>query len=421
MVYALVLETSGETRAGSSPVPGTKFVLNKGIRIMPAVVIVGAQLGDEGKGKITDLYADKADMVVRFNGGANAGHTLVVDGEKVITHLIPSGVLRPHITCVLGEGMVIDPIELVEEIEWLKILGYLSDNSKLRIAMGAHVVTPWHKMLDGAKEDAGKGNGSTRKGIGPAYESKAARRGIRMIDLLNPKRLRDLIHENFGSYTTINHDEQAEFLAECGKLLSGYFVDASDLVNDALDQNKNVIIEGAQAALLDIDHGQYPFVSSSHATAGGACASLGLGPKRIDNVIGVAKVYTTAVGKMPFATEMRPDIADRWREAGDEYGSTTGRPRRIGWLDIPALKRAARINGMDYLAWVKLDILEARREDNPVVVTGWEGNYPVFEEIPKGPPEEIIEYLTNLVGVKSCLYSTGPGREQTTVNFHPFK
>jgi adenylosuccinate synthase len=390
---------------------------------MPAVVVVGAQLGDEGKGKVTDLYAEKADMVVRFNGGANAGHTLVANGKKIITHLIPSGVMHPHITCVLGNGMVIDPLEAVSEIKRLQESGFLKDASKLKISRDAHVVMPYHKDLDAAREGASAVIGTTKKGIGPAYESKASRKGIRMGDLLDMEVLAEMIKANCPDQKSMESTHNLLFDLYCaGSELARYLVDTSELVNDALDSKKNVIIEGAQAALLDIDHGNYPFVSSSSSTAGGACASLGIGPKRIDCVLGVAKVYTTAVGRMPFPTEMPADRANIWREAGGEYGSTTGRPRRIGWLDIPALKRAIRINGMDQIAWVKIDVLQKLMNDAPVVCYDYEGSHPMFQRIPKfSRAEELVEFLTDLVGINSCLYSTGPGREETVVNYHPFE
>ncbi len=386
---------------------------------MPAVIIVGAQLGDEGKGKITDLYADKADMVVRFNGGANAGHTLVANGQKVVTHLIPSGVMRPHITCVLGEGMVIDPVEAVSEIIKLQKVGFLQDESKLRISRHAHVVMPYHRELDAEREGASAVIGTTKKGIGPAYESKASRRGIRMCDLEDVDKVISLIGQN-GDFAQDRTREMAYYICAAGKELSRYFVDSSDLVNSALDARKNVIIEGAQAALLDIDHGNYPFVSSSSSTAGGACASLGLGPKRIDHVIGVAKVYTTAVGRMPFPTEMDEATGNVWREAGREFGSTTGRPRRIGWLDIPALHKAARINGMDQIAWVKLDVFLA--QEKKLICVHHENGQPMYKDVSHiTRPERLINLLEDLTGIHSCLYSTGPGREETTVNFHPFE
>lgn len=385
---------------------------------MPAVVIVGAQLGDEGKGKITDLYADKADMVVRFNGGANAGHTLVADGKKVITHLIPSGVMRPHITCVLGEGMVIDPLELVQEIVELKKSGFLTDDKKLLIARGAHLVLPHHKELDAAREGVSNVIGTTKKGIGPAYESKFARRGVRMADLLVTGKLEDIL-EGAGvldQYTS----PQLNNLLMAGDFLAKHFADVSDVVNDSLDSKKNVIIEGAQAALLDIDHGNYPFVSSSSSTAGGACASLGIGPKRIDCVIGVAKAYTTAVGRMPFPTEMDEATGNLWREAGKEYGSTTGRPRRIGWLDLPALKKAIRINGIDQMAWVKLDVF--LHFIFKYIATGYyPSGAPILEKVRFSQPRQMIDFLTAELGINPCLYSYGPDREKTKVLFHPFE
>lgn len=404
---------------------------------MSVIVVVGAQLGDESKGKVVDLYAEHAHMVVRFNGGANAGHTLMVGDKKVITHLVPSGVMHDHITCVLGEGMVIDPIELLKELEACAALGL---NPKLLISKSAHVVAPYHKLLDAAREGSTNVIGTTRKGIGPAYESKAARFGIRMADLLDIAKVEEIA----GGHLRRHHlpiflREATEELCAAGQKLAPFFTDTSAAVNRAIDRGENVILEGAQSALLDIDHGVYPHVSSSHATAGGACASLGIGPTKINSVIGVAKVYTTQVGTGPFPTRMDKSTEDTWREAGGEYGSTTGRPRKCGWLDLPALKRAIRINGMDYLAWAKLDILFSQPQAK--ICTGYEmdGRFldemptetselkravPILEDLPtfsgKDKMDKLVDYLGERVGIPDALYSYGPRREETIVRYNPF-
>ncbi len=316
---------------------------------MPVVIVVGAQWGDEGKGKIVDLLTEKVRLVVRWAGGANAGHTLVVDGKKYVTRLIPSGVLRREVTCVLGEGMVIDPAVLVEEIRTFRDQGFLASEKNLVVAARAHLTLPHHRELDRLREERpGPGNiGTTRKGIGPTYESKAARIGLRVGDLFRPDRFRTLLARQ--------HDVLAPRLAELGGLapdinevattylaladeLKAYVKDASRFVHDTIVRGENVLFEGAQGVLLDVDHGTYPFVTSSSTTAGGACAGLGIGPTRIDAVMGIAKGYATRVGGGPFPTELTDATGDLLRKRGNEFGSVTGRPRRCGWLDLPALQ-----------------------------------------------------------------------------------
>jgi adenylosuccinate synthase len=334
---------------------------------MAATVIVGAQWGDEGKGKITDLLAERADAVIRFQGGNNAGHTIIRDGETFKLHLIPSGILHSGTLCVIGNGVVVDPSVLVDELDSLRRRKI--DVSNLRISANAHLIMPYHLLLDHAGEQklGSMEIGTTRRGIGPCYADKAARLGIRMQDLLDekilkkkitaalePKRLLLRPHERDPRLDL--HTMTEEYL-KYGHRLEQYITDTARLAWDLLDDDKEIVFEGAQGALLDIDHGTYPFVTSSNPVAGQACAGSGVGPKDIDEVWGITKAYATRVGSGPFPTELAGEIADGLREAGGEYGTTTGRPRRIGWLDLVALRYAARINSLTALAITKLDVL----------------------------------------------------------------
>ena len=336
---------------------------------MAVVIVVGAQWGDEGKGKIVDLLTEKARMVVRWAGGANAGHTLVVDGKKYVTRLIPSGVLRSGVTCVLGEGMVVDPTVLCEEIRTFRAQGFLSREQDLVVAARAHLTLPYHRELDRLREERpGPGNiGTTRKGIGPTYESKAARIGLRVGDLFRPERFRAAARAarsrrwrpawpRSAAPPRTRRRSPTRYLA-LAEELRPYVGDASRFVHDAIVRGENVLFEGAQGVLLDIDHGTYPFVTSSSTTAGGACAGLGIGPTAIDTVLGIAKAYATRVGGGPFPTELGDATGDLLRKRGNEFGSVTGRPRRCGWLDLPALRLAVRISGIEGLALTKLDVL----------------------------------------------------------------
>ncbi|MEM7138313.1 MAG: adenylosuccinate synthase [Myxococcota bacterium] len=333
---------------------------------MTAVVVVGAQWGDEGKGKVVDLYSPYADLVVRYAGGANAGHTLVVGGEKLILHLIPSGILHEQTKCVIGQGTVIDPAVLLEEIRALGDRG-ISTLARLLISQRAHVVLPHHKLIDGLREHkSNEAIGTTKRGIGPCYEDKVARRGIRIGDLLDGERLAAKLDANLDAWrpvigdlggTTPEADAMAKEYAELGELLRGYVGDAAAVVRDAIEQDHKILLEGAQGTMLDIDNGTYPFVTSSNAVAGGACAGAGVGPTHIKRAIGIAKAYTTRVGGGPFPTELEDETGQRLRDAGAEYGSTTGRPRRCGWLDLVALRHAVTVNGLDEIAITKLDVL----------------------------------------------------------------
>jgi adenylosuccinate synthase len=427
---------------------------------MAVVVIVGAQWGDEGKGKVVDLYTEHADVVARYGGGANAGHTLVVDGKTLITHLIPSGVLRPDVTCVLGEGMVVDPRTLIEEIDECKARGLIAHDHDLVIAERAHVILGFHKDIDHLREARAGAIGTTRRGIGPAYEAKVARRGIRMGDLLRRERLRTLVERNLEEVNPVlerlggepySVAALVEEAAGYGERLARYMGDAGRVVHDAVRRGKSVLFEGAQGTLLDVDHGTYPFVTSSSTIAGGACTGLGIGPTQVTSVVGIAKAYTTRVGGGPFPTELLGTDGDRLRESGGEYGATTGRPRRCGWLDIPALRLAVRMNGLGGLALTKLDVLSGirplqvcvgyrvdgqlldelpRDEDDivraePVYETadGWtEDTRQIrdLDDLPAGA-RRYLRRIEDLLGIPLYLVSVGPGRAETIVLKNPFR
>src|SRR3954466_6734311 len=335
---------------------------------MSNVVIVGAQWGDEGKGKIVDLFTSWADVVVRYQGGANAGHTLVVGGVKTVLHLVPSGVLHAGKRCFIGNGVVVDPEALEDEIELLKGRGLLSEPTQLVVSENAHVIFPYHKRIDvGREEKTGRTKiGTTGRGIGPCYEDKVARRGIRMRDLLKPEVLRDRLKERIAeanSQIAALGGEQVKLetvhaeAVRLGQKLAEYVGDASEKLAHEVDRGKAVLFEGAQGTLLDVDHGTYPYVTSSNTVAGNAAVGAGLGPTTIDSVIGITKAYTTRVGNGPLPTELDDATGEKLRTIGAEYGATTGRPRRCGWLDALVLRYAARVNGLSGLAITKLDVL----------------------------------------------------------------
>ncbi len=336
---------------------------------MPGIVVVGAQWGDEGKGKVTDLLAERADVVIRYQGGNNAGHTIIRDGEVFKFHLIPSGILYPGKRCIIGNGVVIDPRVLTDELDALRARKI--DTSGLRISANAHVIMPYHLLLDTAGEaKLGKLQiGTTRRGIGPAYADKAARLGIRMQDLLDEKILKKKITaaidpkrlslRPYAKDPSLDLQSMTEAYLTYGHRLERHIADTARIVWDALDSDKLVIYEGAQGALLDIDHGTYPFVTSSNPVAGAACVGAGVGPKDIHEVWGVAKAYVTRVGAGPFPSEMDEPVGSAIRELGQEYGTVTGRERRPGWLDLVALRYAVRLNGITSLALTKLDVLSA--------------------------------------------------------------
>ncbi len=419
---------------------------------MANIVVVGAQWGDEGKGKLVDALTQRADMVVRYQGGNNAGHTLVVHGVKTVLHLIPSGVLHEGKTCVIGNGVVVDPAVLLGEIEGLQERGFLQDPTQLRISDRANVIMPWHKALDGLREDAGGGIGTTRRGIGPTYESKVRRTAIRMADLVDEPTFEALVRKELvGANAAIKAlgGEQLkvkEVLAEygrCRERLAPYVTDTAQLLHEASARRARILFEGAQGTLLDVDHGTYPFVTSSNAVAGGACTGAGIGPTMIDAVLGISKAYTTRVGEGPFPTELFGEEGEQLRKSGGEFGATTGRPRRCGWLDIVVLRHAVRVNGLTSIALTKMDVLSGLQSVK--VCTGYrlgdqildtvpaargalERVDPVFESLPGWSgditgartwldlPVEARAYVNRveqLAGVPVSLVSVGPGRAQT--------
>ncbi|BCU83387.1 adenylosuccinate synthetase [Polycladomyces abyssicola] len=420
---------------------------------MSTVVVVGTQWGDEGKGKITDFLAEKAEVVARYQGGNNAGHTIVFGGKRYKLHLIPSGIFYSDKICVLGNGMVLNPEALVEELDYLHQNGVSTDN--LRISDRAHVIMPYHLKLDKAEETrkgAGK-IGTTGKGIGPAYMDKAARIGIRVADLLDKdifaeKLKRNLEEKNrllerFYDMTGFDFDEVYQRYLACADRIRPYVTDTSVVLNDAIDQGRRVLFEGAQGVMLDIDQGTYPFVTSSNPVAGGVCIGSGVGPTKIHQVIGVAKAYTTRVGDGPFPTELHNEIGDRIREIGREYGTTTGRPRRVGWFDSVVVRHARRVSGITGLSLNSIDVLtgletvkicKAYRykgkiiENYPANLEVLKDCEPVYEELP-GWKEDItkvrsyhelplaaqhyVERITQLTGIPLAIFSVGPDRDQT--------
>jgi adenylosuccinate synthase len=421
---------------------------------MPATVVVGTQWGDEGKGKIVDLLAADADLVVRYHGGNNAGHTLVVRGEKTILNLVPAGVLHPGKVCVLGPGMVIDPEVLVREVDALKSRGYLSDDRWLRISDKAHVILPYHRALDRARERLREAGaiGTTGRGIGPAYEDKMARTGVRMGDLFDVADLRETLSRSlkeknelfpFLGERPVTVDEILATIDGYRARLAPYVADTCSEVRAAIGAGKRILLEGAQGMLLDVDHGTYPFVTSSNCVAGAAAAGAGLPPKAITRVVGITKAYTTRVGGGPFPTELTDALGERLRADGDEYGATTGRPRRCGWFDAVVVRQAIALSGVDGLAITKLDVLTGmdpirlcvayevggrRVELPPATQRGWREAKPVYQEFP-GWTEPLgnvrsldelprnarryLDALTASVGAPLVLLSIGAGREQT--------
>jgi adenylosuccinate synthase len=430
---------------------------------MTTLVAVGAQWGDEGKGKLVDWLAPHARLVVRFHGGNNAGHTLVVDGEKTVLHVVPAGVLTPGTVNLIGPGVVVDPASLLGELEALKERGVLRDPSRVRLSGRAHVILPWHTTLDKAREKAAgkRAIGTTGRGIGPAYEDKVARRGIRVADLLNPQDLRKALdyvatQKNFElveyyQWDPIDVDALYAQAVEWGRELEPYVDHTSHTLGQALRAGTNVLFEGAQGTFLDIDHGTYPYVTSSNCVAGAVCAGAGVGPTKIDRVLGITKAYTTRVGGGPFPTEETGEFGERLRDAGSEFGATTGRPRRCGWLDAVMLREAATVNGFSALAINKLDILsgigdlriatayriEGKVSDGfPMTLAETERAEPVYETLP-GWEEDIrgcrryedlprnaqayVEFVESLVDVPVEIISVGPGRDETINRNDPFR
>lgn len=326
---------------------------------MSVTVVVGGQWGDEGKGKIVDILSEKMDVVARYQGGANAGHTIIFDGKEFILHLIPSGILRENTTCYIGNGVVIDPEAFLSEVEFLGSEN-INVEDRLFISQNAHLVTPLHKMADEASELGSAAIGTTLRGIGPAYTDKVARVGIRVIDVLDKEGFRSKLLRNYESLDIKNKpsfDEIFDPFFEIASKLEPFISDVTSLLNSDISNDRNILLEGAQGTFLDIDHGTYPFVTSSNSSAGGACSGTGIGPTKIDEVVSIMKAYTTRVGLGPFPTELKGEIGLLIREAGFEFGATTGRERRCGWFDVPLAKRSIEINGSTQIALTKLDVL----------------------------------------------------------------
>jgi adenylosuccinate synthase len=435
---------------------------------MSNVVVVGAQWGDEGKGKVVDLLTEHAQVVVRFQGGNNAGHTLVVGGQKTVLHLIPSGILHQGKTCVIGNGTVIDPGVLLKEIDALRARGFLGDAAQLLISDHAHVIFPWHKHLDTLREKrrGATAIGTTGRGIGPAYEDKVKRNGIRVRDLLDEKRLRKRVKDALSGASDelamlakaakteeplLSEDEVVKEYVAHGNRMREFVGDCSLFLAEQVRKGSRVLFEGAQGTLLDVDHGTYPYVTSSNTVAGQAAVGSGLGPTVLDRVMGITKAYTTRVGGGPFPTELDDALGERLRKVGDEFGATTGRPRRCGWLDVVVLRYAVRVNGLWGLALTKLDVLSGL--ESLKICTGYHldgaevkelpGDLdelsrvkPIYEELPgwadklatartlEDLPEAALKYVRRveeLCGVPVVCISVGAERGETILLQNPFR
>lgn len=421
---------------------------------MSVTIVVGGQWGDEGKGKIVDLLSNHADIVARYQGGANAGHSIVLKGERYVLHLIPSGILHPQTTCIIGNGVVLDPEVLFQEIEFLASKG-INVSGRLLISHRAHLIMPYHKLLDQAQEDqsALEKIGTTGRGIGPAYVDKVNRSGIRIVDLLDQDTLIHKIQMNINQKNQIlekiyqRERLDAEMIMQqylsFDKKMDSFITDTSIFLNEAIRNNKRILIEGAQGTFLDIDFGTYPYVTSSNPIAGGACIGLGIGPTRIDQVIGIVKAYTTRVGHGPFPTEFSEQMSQQMRELGAEFGSTTGRPRRCGWFDAVMVSYATKINGFDYLALTKLDVLDSLAEikiciaynlgqkritnfpadiktlenciPEYITIPGWNTSTQhvrTYHDLPINA-KRYVELLEKIIGIPIAVISVGPDREQT--------
>jgi len=426
-----------------------------------SLVVIGAQWGDEGKGKIVDLLAERSDIIVRFHGGNNAGHTLVVGGEKTVLHLVPSGVLHHGKTCVIANGVVVDPLVLLDEIDALRRRGFLGRDEDLRISEQAHLILPYHKAIDLARERLrGQGKiGTTGRGIGPAYEDKMARIGIRIVDLLEEDTFREKLSANLeekNAYLRAILGEDALDFAgmfdsyrRIGERLRPHVADTSRLLDREIRSGKRVLFEGAQGTMLDVDHGTYPFVTSSNCVSGAVLAGSGIAPGLLGRSLGITKAYTTRVGSGPFPTELDGPIGDRLRRDGDEYGATTGRPRRCGWFDAVVVRHATRLSGLDGLAITKLDVLAgldplrvcvayrvdgARIEHVPASARALARAEPIYEDLPgfgslsnvgrledlPGNARRYLDRITELTGASVRIVSVGARREDTIVVDDPF-
>ena len=425
------------------------------------VVVLGTQWGDEGKGKIVDLLCEDASSVVRFQGGHNAGHTLVIDGKKTVLHLIPSGVLRDGVECLIGNGVVLSPEALLKELDMLESNG-VPARDRLKLSGACQLILPYHIALDLAREKA-RGNdaiGTTGRGIGPAYEDKISRRGLRLSDLLSPDTLKDKLNgildyhnfvlEHYFKADTIDPAKAYEEALAMGEALAPMIVDVPQRLAELRQSGQNIMMEGAQGTLLDIDHGTYPFVTSSNTTAGGACTGSGLGPRDLDYILGITKAYTTRVGAGPFPTELFDDTGAYLAKQGNEFGATTGRPRRCGWFDAVILRRAMQINSISGICITKLDVMDGLdtvklctgyeidgtvHSVPPVETAAYERCTPIYEEMPgwqdstfgltdyNALPENARQYLKRLEEVLETpidIISTGPDREQTIILRNPY-
>ena len=429
---------------------------------MPNVVVIGTQWGDEGKGKVVDILASKADLIVRFQGGNNAGHTLVVDGEQTICHLIPSGILHKDKKCLIGNGVVVDPQVLLEEIRTLTEKGFSITSERLFLSEKAHLIMPYHKALDMAREAAkGKGKlGTTGRGIGPCYEDKVGRRGIRAVDLLDPKALEEKIRINLEEKNFLLSRFFGADILEFQPIYDSYLLMAEKIVpfisnvsleiDEAIRKGEKVLFEGAQGTHLDIDHGTYPFVTSSNPVSGAVCAGAGVGPDKLHHIMGIVKAYTTRVGAGPFPTELLDETGDYLQERGAEFGATTGRRRRCGWLDLVMLKDSILYNGLTSICVTKLDVLtgldriricvayniNGKRIDHmPADIRSLAQCEPVYEELPgwnedisnagdmdqlPGRTRDYLERIEEITGVPLSIVSVGPRREQTIELMDPF-
>lgn len=429
---------------------------NRGKEMAKATVLVGAQWGDEGKGKVIDILTKDVDYIARYQGGNNAGHTVVIGKDKYVLHLIPSGILHEGKVCVIGHGVVVDPKALLEEIRLLHSMG-IDVDGRLKVSDKAHIIFPYHCLIDELREKRRKGGkiGTTKKGIGPCYADKVARVGIRLADLYSPeyfkKRLeknveeKNIILEEFNDSTTLSVEEIYEEYMEYAEELKDYVIETTQFLDDALRNGKKILFEGAQGTFLDVDYGTYPYVTSSNATAGGACTGAGIGPSRIDQVYGVVKAYTTRVGEGPFPTQFSDDLLERIRQKGGEFGATTGRARRCGWFDSVMVRNSVSINGIDKVIITKLDVLDDL--DKIKICTAYRYKGKIYKNIPGDPeflwkcepiyeehsgwmedtskitacgglPEKARLYLNRikqLIGTDIMLVSVGKSREQTLV------